>query len=192
MKIIRNLIVIIIIALNAYASFENHKAFVYSLKQKIDDILIRGNEKSHHEKLQEIIQDSIDLKKVSQFVMGKHWILSTEKTKEDFVREYTTYFTRLCIKILNNYVGSSKMTIMSVKKVTDGVYIISTRFSYDENEGFNNIDFKIIECNNSFLIDDIVMSGMSITINQRTQFNEKIDTYGIASVIEELKCSNNS
>lgn len=190
MKIIKTLI-IIIIASSTYANSTNHKTFVYSLKQQVDDILMRESKEDRHKKLQEIIQDNVDLKRISRFVIGKYWALTTEEKRQEFIKEHETYFTRLCIKILPNYIGGGEMMIMGVKEVGDGVYIVNIRFADDENEGFTNIDFKIIENKNSFLISDIIVSGMSITINQRTQFNEKIDTYGIASVIEELKYNNN-
>lgn len=84
----------------------------------------------------------------------------------------------------------SEMIIMSTKAVDDETCLIGTRFSYGDEE-FTNIDFKGTKNNSSFLISDVVMSGISIAINQRSQFSEKIDTHGIASVIAELKCNNN-
>lgn len=191
MKIIRTLIIIIVVASSAYANSTNHKTFVYSLKQQVDDILIRENKEDRHKKLQKIIQDNVDLKKISRFVIGKYWALTKEEKRQEFIKEYETYFTRLCIKILPNYIGGGEMTIMGVKEVGDGACIVNIRFSDYKNEGFTNINFKIIENKNSFLISDIIVGGMSITINQRTQFNEKIDKYGITSVIEELKYNNN-
>ncbi|MGL9681776.1 MAG: ABC transporter substrate-binding protein [Wolbachia sp.] len=56
------------------------------------------------------------------------------------------------------------------------------------DEEFTNIDFNVAKSNSSFLINDVVMNEISISINQRSQFSEKIDTHGIAIVIDELKC----
>ncbi|MDD9331086.1 MAG: ABC transporter substrate-binding protein [Wolbachia sp.] len=162
------------------------------MKQQVDEISMRENKKNReyvYEKLQEIIQDNVNLKGISRFVMGKYWALTTEKEKEDFLREYEVYLTNLCIKILYRYMNDSEMTIMSSREAGDKVCLVSTRFTYS-NEEFTNIDFKVTESNNFFLISDVIMSGISIAISQRAQFSEKIDTYGIASVIEELKCNN--
>lgn len=82
------------------------------------------------------------------------------------------------------------MIIMSTKAVDDETCLIGTRFSYGDEE-FTNIDFKVTKSDSSFLINDVVMSGISIAINQRSQFSEKIDTNGMASVIDELKRNNN-
>ncbi|OWZ25446.1 toluene tolerance, Ttg2 family protein [Wolbachia endosymbiont of Wuchereria bancrofti] len=163
------------------------------MKQQVGNISIKENKKDRervYKKLQEIIQNNVDLKKISRFVMGKHWTLTTQEEREDFLREYEIYFTRLCIKILYKYMNNSEMTIMSSRAVDDATCLISTRFFYSDEE-FTNIDFKVTRNVSSFLISDVVMNGISISINQRSQFSEKIDTYSIARVIDELKYNNN-
>lgn len=198
MNIIKTLIVIvfIIISSSAYTkgptSCAGHKTFVRAMKQQVDSISIKENRKNReyvYKKLQEVIQDNVNLKGISQFVIGKHRALVKQKEKEDFLREYGVYLTRLCVKILYKYMNDSEMTIMSARAIDDKTCLVNTRLSYGDEE-FTNIDFKVTEYENSFLISDVVMSGMSISISQRSQFSEKIDTYGIESVIEELKCSN--
>lgn len=198
MNIIKTLIVIvfIIISSSAYTkgptSCAGHKTFVRAMKQQVDSISIKENRKNReyvYKNLQEVIQDNVNLKGISRFVIGKHWALVKQNEKEDFLREYGVYLTRLCVKILYKYMNDSEMTIMSARAIDDKTCLVNTRFSYGDEE-FTNIDFKVTEYENSFLISDVVMSGMSISISQRSQFSEKIDTYGIESVIEELKCSN--
>ncbi|WP_341808278.1 ABC transporter substrate-binding protein [Wolbachia endosymbiont (group E) of Neria commutata] len=198
MNIIKTLIVIvfIIISSSAYTkgptSCAGYKTFVRAMKQQVDSISLKENRKNRdyvYKKLQEVIQDNVNLKGISQFVIGKHWALVKQKEKEDFLREYGVYLTRLCVKILYKYMNDSEMIIMSARAIDDKTCLVSTRLSYGDEE-FTNIDFKVTEYENSFLISDVVMSGMSISISQRSQFSEKIDTYGIESVIEELKCNN--
>ncbi len=187
------IIVFIVISSSAYTNCTDHKIFVHTMKQQVDGISTKGNRKNleHvHEELREVIQNNVNLKGISQFVIGKHGALVKQKEKEDFLREYEVYLTSLCIKILYKYMHDSEMIIMSTKAVDDETCLIGTRFSYGDEE-FTNIDFKVTKNNSSFLISDVVMSGISIAINQRSQFIEKIDTHGIASVIAELKCNNN-
>ncbi|WP_374698473.1 phospholipid-binding protein MlaC [Wolbachia endosymbiont (group B) of Limnophora tigrina] len=186
------IIVFIVISSSAYTNCTDHKIFMHAMKQKVDYICIKEkkNQEYLYKKLREVIQNNINLKEISRFVMGKYWTLTTQKEKEDFLREYEVYLTRLCVKILSKYMNDSEMIIMSSRAVEDETCLISTRFSYGDEE-FTNIDFKVTENNSSFLISDVVMNGISIAINQRSQFSEKIDTHGIASVIDELKCNNN-
>ncbi len=187
------IIVFIVTSLSAYTNCIDHKIFVHTMKQQVDGISTKGNRKNleHvHEELQEVIQNNVNLKGISQFVIGKHGALVKQKEKEDFLREYEVYLTRLCVKILSKYMSNSEMIIMSSRAVDDETCLIGTRFSYGDEE-FTNIDFKVTKNNSSFLISDVVMSGISIAINQRSQFSEKIDAHGIASVIDELKCNNN-
>lgn len=193
MKIIGTLIIsfLITVSSNVYADYKNQESFIYCIKEQVDEILTNKNKQERYKKLQEIIKSSINLSKISKFIMGKHWITATKKEREDFIREYEKYFTKLCIKILHTYIGSGEITIVSTKKIDTYIYLINTRFSYDESEGFINIDFKITENNDTFLIEDIIMSGVSISINQRSQINEKIDNQSIENIVEELKCSNN-
>ncbi|MGL9758981.1 MAG: MlaC/ttg2D family ABC transporter substrate-binding protein [Wolbachia sp.] len=187
------IIVFIVISSSAYTNCTDHKIFVHTIKQQVDGVSTRENKKNREcvcKKLQEVIQNNVNLKGISRFVMGKYWTLTIQKEKEDFLREYEAYFTSLCVKILYQYMYSSEMIIMSSRAVDDETCLISTRFSYGDEE-FTNIDFKVTKNNSSFLISDVVMSGISIAINQRSQFSEKIDAHGIASVINELKCNNN-
>ncbi|MDR1139954.1 MAG: ABC transporter substrate-binding protein [Rickettsiales bacterium] len=195
MNITKALIVIvfIIISSGAYTSCADHKIFVHAMKQQVDSIYTKEKKRNReyiYIKLQEIIRSNVNLKEISRFVMGKHWTLTTQEERESFLKEYEVYLTRLCVKILYKYMNNSEMTIMGSKAGDDGTCLVSTRFSYGDEE-FTNIDFKVAKSNSSFLINDVVMNGISISINQRSQFSEKIDTYGIASVTSELKCNNN-
>lgn len=193
MNVIKVLIIFMVTYSSAYANCIGHKTFVLAMKQQVDSISMKGNRKNSehiHEKLRKIIQNNVNLKEISRFVIGKYWNLSTQKEKEEFLKEYEVYLARLCAKILYKYINNSEMIIMSTKAVDDETCLIGTRFSYGDEE-FTNIDFKVTKSDSSFLINDVVMSGISIAINQRSQFSEKIDTNGMASVIDELKCNNN-
>lgn len=193
MNVIKVLIIFMVTYSSAYANCIGHKTFVLAMKQQVDSTSMKGNRKNleHiYEKLQQIIQNNVNLKGISRFVIGKYWTLATQKEKEDFLKEYEVYLTRLCAKILYKYINNSEMIIMSTKAVDDETCLIGTRFSYGDEE-FTNIDFKVTKSDSSFLINDVVMSGISIAINQRSQFSEKIDTNGMASVIDELKRNNN-
>lgn len=195
MNITKVLIIIafIVISSSAHASCTDHKIFMNAMKQQVDSVFAKENKKNReymYKKLQEIIRNNVNLKKISRFVVGKHWALTTQEKRESFLREYEVYLTRLCVKILHKYMNDSEMIIMSSRAVDDETCLISTRFSYG-NEEFTNIDFKVTKNGKSFLISDVETNGISISINQRSQFSEKIDTHGIASVIEELKCNNN-
>ncbi|OEY86931.1 organic solvent ABC transporter [Wolbachia pipientis] len=178
--------IIMFLATSAYADCRSHKDFIYALKNQMVSTVGRKSQM-----LQSIIRNNLDLKKISRFIIGKHWVLSQDATREDFLREYEAYFVRLCTKILYDYIQSSEMSVMGTKKVDDRVCIINTRFSHSDNEEFTNIDFQVTKKDNSFLISDITVSGISVLINQRAQFNKRIDTYGIEQVIKELKCNNN-
>ncbi|MDM8335228.1 MlaC/ttg2D family ABC transporter substrate-binding protein [Wolbachia pipientis] len=195
MSITKVLIFAVFVALSssAYTSCAGHKIFMHAMKQQAGSVSAKENKKNReyvYKKLQEIIQNNVNLKEISRFIMGKHWALINKEEREGFLREYEMYLTRLCVKILYKYMNNSEMIIMSSEAVNDETCLISTRFSYG-NEEFTNIDFKVTKNGNSFLISDVIMNGISISINQRSQFSEKIDTYGIASVTRELKCNNN-
>ncbi|VVC38932.1 Toluene tolerance Ttg2/phospholipid-binding protein MlaC,Mur ligase, C-terminal [Cinara cedri] len=94
---------------------------------------MRESKEDRHKKLQEIIQDNVDLKRISRFVIGKYWALTTEEKRQEFIKEHETYFTRLCIKILHNYIGGGEMMIMGVKEVGDGVYIGEKLLNLSQN-----------------------------------------------------------
>lgn len=193
MDLIKFLTIFIVISSSAYANCIGHKTFVLAMKQQVDNTSMKGNRKNlEHvqEELLKIIQNNVDLKGISRFVIGKYWNLSIQKEKEEFLKEYEVYLARLCTKILYKYINNSEMIIMSTKAVDDETCLIGTRFSYGDEE-FTNIDFKVTKSDSSFLINDVVMSGISIAINQRSQFSKKIDTNGMASVIDELKRNNN-
>lgn len=193
MDLIKFLTIFIVISSSAYANCIGHKTFVLAMKQQVDNTSMKGNRKNlEHvqEELLKIIQNNVDLKGISRFVIGKYWNLSIQKEKEEFLKEYEVYLARLCTKILYKYINNSEMIIMSIKAVDNETCLIGTRFSYGDEE-FTNIDFKVTKSDSSFLINDVVMSGISISINQRSQFSEKIDTNGMASVIDELKRNNN-
>ncbi|MBV0899347.1 MAG: ABC transporter substrate-binding protein [Wolbachia endosymbiont of Fragariocoptes setiger] len=189
---ILTIIIFIIIIPNIYANSENYKTFLRKLKKQVDEVFVEKNRDSCHKRLQKIVQDNVDLKKISHFVIGKHWLLISENERKEFLQEYERYFIQLCTKILDVHISRGELTIISTKKINEKEHLVNTRLLYDESGDFINIDFRIIENDNSFLINDIIISGTSISIYQRSQFSEKIDIHGISHVTKELKCKNAS
>ncbi len=81
------IIVFIVISSSAYTNCTDHKIFVHTMKQQVDGISTKENKKNREcvqKKLQEVIQNNVNLKGISQFVIGKHWALVKQKKKKIF------------------------------------------------------------------------------------------------------------
>ncbi|WP_333023430.1 MlaC/ttg2D family ABC transporter substrate-binding protein [Wolbachia endosymbiont of Pentidionis agamae] len=157
--------------------------FITNLKEKLENA--GKSQSSKYQKLGQVIKSNVDMENISRFVMGRYWNIASQEERKNFLIEYEKHFLKLCANNLHRYMKNSEMIIMSVRKIDNFSYLINTRLTYNDDELFN-ISYKVIQKEDSFLISDIIIAGISLVINQRTKFGEKFDSVGIINTIEEL------
>jgi len=139
--------------------------------------------KERKQKIWDVVNSVFDFEETSKRALGRHWIpLSSEERKE---------FTDAFVKILKNiYLGKTDsyqgQKIEYVRElVRDNRGKVQTNF-FTVDEKKIVIDFNMHRINGSWKAYDVVIEGVSIVSNYRTQINSIMSKGSFEDLMEKL------
>ena len=137
-------------------------------------------------KMNDLVIPKLDIVFMSKLILGKkNWISSNKNQKEQFQKAFKGLMVRTYMKSLSTfdgekikflpYIPGKKPNFAKVKSV----YLLS--------EGELPVNYRLI-LNNSkeWKVFDIIIDGVSLLKNYRSDFRAHINSHGIDSLIEEL------
>ncbi len=163
------------------------------LKISIDKILtilkdqsLKGEaqEKQRRDALRAAIDERFSFKKMSQFSLARHWKTITPDQQKEFVKLFGRLleeiyvskiesYTDEKIKYTGEFVSKKKAKIFS-EVVTDEIKI--------------PIEYRMFKTGkNNWMIYDMLIEGVSLIKNYRTQFDEVLQKKSFDTLIEDLK-----
>ncbi len=152
----------------------------------LKDESLKGEEKTtqRREALREKIYERFDFEKMSQFSLGRHWRGRTAEERRTFM----TLFSRL---LENTYVGkiesyTDEQVTYVKEQVRDDKAQIDTKIITDTIE--IPIDYRMYRTGDGqWLVYDLVVEGVSLVANYRSQFTQMLDSGTFESLILELE-----
>ena len=139
-----------------------------------------GAAKSHLEAL-----EIIDISRLSQGLMGKHW--STLSLDEQ--SEFTTLFGDLLLSVAfpQSAIFLNDLDMLVVDERIQGAQaIVATTLQHPE-EGTITIDYQLEELDGQWRVQDVEMDGVSLTRNLRSQVNRMMTHASYAELLLRMR-----
>jgi len=174
-----------------------HQAMASSVtdqvKTTIDKILeilrdpsLKGDESvdKRRELLRETINEKFSFAKMSQLSLGKHWKERSGEEKNEFTKLFSQLLEDTYISKIEAYTDEKieytkelvkkKKAQVNTKIVTDSVEI--------------PLDYRLYKLKDgSWMVYDMVIEGVSLVGNYRTQFDQILKKNSFAKLVEEIK-----
>jgi phospholipid transport system substrate-binding protein len=116
--------------------------------------------------------------------MGVHWKTLTPAQKDEFVHLFASLLE-------NSYAGKiesyNQEKIVYGKELTEGNYaqLDSTVIATKGDE--YSLDYRLLKVGNKWMVYDVVIEGVSLISNYRTQFNNIITGQGYDALVNKLR-----
>ena len=148
--------------------------------------MLENDEKYLRAKVDELVIPKLNISLMSKIVLGRdNWTSSNDYQKREFQKAFRSLMVRTYMKSLTTFDGE-RMKFMpfkigkkpniarvnSVYLLSDGELPVSYRLKFTESDGWK--------------VFDIIIDGISLLKNYRTDFQEHIQSNGINSLIAEL------
>ena len=193
MKFFKYIIIILVLyAPTSVISQTNPDMF---LKQSVEEVSLfisknkeqlERDDKFLEEKMNELVIPRFDIVLMSKITLGKStWTSISENQKNRFVEAFKSLMVRTYMKSLTvfdgekikflPYVQGKRIDVAKVKSVyimSDGDLPVNYRLKKNDNG-----DWKVF---------DIIIDGISLLKNYRTDFQNHVKNYGIESLIKKL------
>lgn len=156
---------------------------------KSDQSLQEDKEKIY-QLAEEKILPNFDLDRISMLVLGKTWRKINEDQQQKFKAEFKTMLLRTYAVALGKYKDQEIDFKPLRMEPTDNKATVKSQIIQDGAQPIS-VDYTLAKKDNAWKVFDIVIEGVSLVTNYRSQFASEIKNNGIDSLISKLVEKNN-
>ena len=156
---------------------------------KNDKDIQAGNQQKIFALAEEKILPNFDFEKVSRLVLGKNWTNATPEQKTAFQAEFKTLLLRTYATALSKY----KNQTIEYKpfRMEAGAESATVKTSIQQPGGDPiSVDYSLGKKADDWKVFDIVIEGVSLVTNYRSQFAQEIRQNGLDSLTKKLADKN--
>ena len=159
------------------------------LQKAIDDAIEVLNQpdmgqKQQVEKLRVVLYPRFDFKEMAMRSLGSHWKRRTPEQQEDFTKLFTNLLEQTYAKTISSYDG--QQVIYTGEKL-DGKYAQVDSKIVDKKGREFQVNYRMFNRNNAWLIYDIVIENISLVNNYRAQFNRVITRNSYDQLVSKMR-----
>ena len=158
---------------------------------KSDKYIQNGNKKKLYQLAEEKIFPSFNFERISRLVLGKAWRKATDLQKEQFKSEFRSLLLRTYSIALSKYKDQGIEIKPMRMKATDEIVTVKTEIVQDGAQPIK-VNYALAKDGDSWLVFDIVIEGVSLVTNYRSQFSSEIRKGGMDSLNKKLAKKNKS
>ena len=156
---------------------------------KADEEIQKGDKEKIYKLAEEKILPNFDFERVARLVLGRAWRSASDEQKKEFIVQFRTLLLKTYAVALSKYkdhVIEFKPTRMSD---TDEIVIVKTEITQSGGQPIR-VNYALSKNSGKWLVFDIVIEGVSLVTNYRSQFSSEIKRNGMDALIKKLSKKN--
>jgi phospholipid transport system substrate-binding protein len=134
--------------------------------------------------IRRVAQGLFDFNEMARLTLARHWKDRSAQEQEEFVRLFTDLLERSYLTTIENYAGEK---ISFLGESVSGPYAqVRSRITTDRRVELS-IEYRLLESGARWAVYDVVLDGVSLVSNYRSQFNSIIRTSSFADLLAKLR-----
>ena len=156
------------------SALENRRAEVERKPQLINELV------------DSILAPHFDFEQMTRLAVGRDWRKATPEQQQQLIDSFRNLLVRTYAKSIMKYSGQDIVYEASRPGTRSGTVVVPTEVRAPGAAPIP-IDYSMLERGNSWKVYDVVIDGVSMISNYRSQFRTTIATSGIDGLIEQLR-----
>lgn len=178
-------------------AFEDPKLHLEEVTQKISNEILSNKDKikKDSEYAKSLIRDfllpEVDSEYMAKRILGKtYWMQASEEQRKKFINEFIGLLLNSYAKGLANYDGQP-ITYDDTQYSRSG-NLANVRSTIQPNEGEPIlIDYRLkVQPDESWLVTDVIIEGVSMAKSYANQYREQISKLGLEETLKQLEAEN--
>jgi phospholipid transport system substrate-binding protein len=134
--------------------------------------------------IRKAVDERFDWEEMARRSLARHWASRTEEEKKEFVRLFGDLLERTYMSKVEGYSGEK---VLYEGEKVDGEYAtVSVKIVTKKNVDIP-VEYRLKKREESWLVYDVSIEGVSLVNNYRTQFNSIITQSSYENLIRKLK-----
>jgi phospholipid transport system substrate-binding protein len=168
----------------AGAPTDQLRGHVDQVVQLLDDPALKSKPAERHAHVRKIAEDIFDYTDTARRALGPHWNARTPQEKEEFSRLFAGLLDRAYISKIDLYQGEKVR--WAGESITGDEALVKTQIATKSGQSVP-VDYHMHERDGRWLVYDVVIEGVSLVSNYRTQFNKIVQTESYQALVEKLR-----
>jgi phospholipid transport system substrate-binding protein len=170
----------------AGAPLDQLKAQVDRVLKVLDDPDLRkdGRVKERAAAVRKIANDIFDFGETARRSLGRHWQARTPAEQAEFVELFSDLLERSYLSKIELY-GGEKIQYVNDMIDTDQAKVLTKIITRQGTE--IPIEYRMHKKGDHWLVYDVIIEGVSLVANYRTQFNKIIQTSSYQELVKKMK-----
>ena len=144
--------------------------------QTVDEVLTIIADKAlppqeRHTKIRQAVLQRFGFEEMAQRSMGQHWRTLTPQQRQEFVELFTDLLERSYITRIEGYKAGTQGMRYPKEEINGDQAIVHTEITSERDLPIA-VDYHLLHKNGDWKAYDIVIEGVSLVNNYRTQFNK--------------------
>ena len=151
----------------------------------LEDESLKAPERAQErlEILEGIIAKRFDYKEMSQRTLGKHWQKLSEADRDEFVHLFQRFLSKTYAGNVDGYSGE-QVKYLNERRKGDFAEV-QTAVASEKSTLF--IYYRMLKSSNAWKVYDVVLDGVSLVKNFRSQFGRIIEAESVEGLLEKLR-----
>jgi phospholipid transport system substrate-binding protein len=170
----------------AGAPTEQLRTQVDRVLKLLDDSTLKAPDKARERRtaVRKVADEIFDFGETAKRSLGRHWAARTPEEREEFVKLFGDLLERSYISKIELYGGEK---IQYVADKIDGETAVVQSKLLTKGGGEVPIEYRMHKKGERWLVYDVVIEGVSLVANYRTQFNKIIQTSSFQDLVKKMK-----
>lgn len=140
------------------------------------------------DRIEVIVEDRFDFRLISRLVLGRNWKKLDAEQRDEFVHEFQQHLSQTYGRRLETYSGE-QIALGDAREESNGDVTVKTKIVGGAGDG-TTVDYRMRRREEGWFVIDVVIEGVSLLQNFRSQIQEIVSTKGTAGLIETLRKKN--
>jgi phospholipid transport system substrate-binding protein len=143
-----------------------------------------GRARDRRAAVRKIADDIFDFHETAKRSLARHWQPRTAAERDEFVRLFTDLLERSYLSRIELY-GGEKIAYLGDNLEGDTALVRTRIITKGGTEV--PIEYRMLKKGDRWLVYDVIIEGVSLVANYRTQFNKIIQTSSYAELVKRMK-----
>ena len=170
----------------AGAPTEQLKTQVDKVLKLLEDGALKAPDKVKERRtaVRKVADEIFDFGETAKRSLGRHWAARTPQERDEFVKLFGDLLERSYISKIELY-GGEKIQYVGDKIEGETAVVQSKLLTKTGSEV--PIEYRMLKKGERWLVYDVVIEGVSLVANYRTQFNKIIQTSSFEDLVKKMK-----
>ena len=132
-----------------------------------------------------MVNHYFNFEEMARSALGHPWKEQPPEKRKEFTRLFTQLLFNTYVDRLQNYTGSNEKVFYDSQQVDGDYAVVKTHVLYQGNNA--SLDYRLHMANGKWKVYDVVIEGISLVENYRSQFSSILANDSFDSLLQKLR-----